>query len=74
MNLNEQVVRPLLANASVLGLFFIPMITMRLFAEEKRNGTIELLTTSPVRDVEIILASGWPRWDFTLHTGLRPSI
>src|SRR5271169_4470730 len=55
MNLNEQVIRPLLSNASVIGLFFIPMITMRLFAEEKRTGTIELLTTSPVRDIEIIL-------------------
>ena len=55
MNLNEQVIRPLLSNVSVLGLFFIPMITMRLFAEEKRNGTIELLVTSPVRDAEVIL-------------------
>ena len=55
MNLNEQVIRPLLSNASVIGLFFIPMITMRLFAEEKRTGTIELLATSPIRDVEIIL-------------------
>ena len=51
MNLNEQVIRPLLQNISVLGLF-LPSITMRLFAEEKRNGTIELLTTSPIRDVE----------------------
>jgi len=55
MNLNEQIIRPLLSNVSVLGLFFIPMITMRLFAEEKRSGTIELLATSPVRDIEIIL-------------------
>jgi ABC-2 type transport system permease protein len=55
MNLNEQIIRPLLSNASVIGLFFIPMITMRLFAEEKRTGTIELLATSPIRDVEIIL-------------------
>lgn len=55
MNLNEEVIRPLLSNASVVGLFFIPMITMRLFAEEKRNGTIELLTTSPVTDLEVIL-------------------
>ena len=55
MNVNEQVIRPLLGNASVLGLFFIPMITMRLFAEEKRTGTIELLATSPVRDIEIIM-------------------
>jgi ABC-2 type transport system permease protein len=55
MNLNEQVIRPLLQNVSVIGLFLIPMITMRLFAEEKRQGTIELLLTSPVRDAEILL-------------------
>ena len=55
MNLNEQIIRPLLQNVSVIGLFFIPMITMRLFAEEKRTGTIELLATSPVRDMEIIV-------------------
>jgi ABC-2 type transport system permease protein len=55
MNLNEEVIRPLLSNASVIGLFFIPMITMRLFAEEKRTGTIELLATSPIRDIEIII-------------------
>ena len=55
MNLNEQVIRPMLANANVIGLFMVPMITMRLFAEEKRSGTIELLTTSPVRDLEIVI-------------------
>lgn len=55
MNVNEQIIRPLLQNVGVVGLFFIPMITMRLFAEEKRSGTIELLATSPVRDVEVIL-------------------
>src|SRR5579864_7301964 len=55
MNINEQIIRPLLSNVSVIGLFFIPMITMRLFAEEKRSGTIELLTTSPVRDLEVII-------------------
>jgi len=55
MNVNEQVIRPLLSNVGVIGLFFIPMITMRLFAEEKRSGTIELLVTSPIRDGEIIL-------------------
>jgi len=55
MNVNEQVIRPLLQNVSVVGLFFIPLITMRLFAEEKRTGTIELLATSPVRDQEVII-------------------
>jgi ABC-2 type transport system permease protein len=55
MNVNEQIIRPLLSNVGVIGLFFIPMITMRLFAEEKRSGTIELLATSPIRDLEIIV-------------------
>ncbi len=55
MDVNEWVIRPLMMNVSVIGLFMIPMITMRLFAEEKRSGTIELLMTSPVRDTEIIL-------------------
>jgi ABC-2 type transport system permease protein len=55
MNVNEFVIRPLMMNVSVVGLFLIPMITMRLFAHEKATGTIELLMTSPVRDWEIIL-------------------
>lgn len=55
MDVNEWVIRPMLSNLSVIGLFMIPMITMRLFAEEKRSGTIELLATSPVRDIEVIV-------------------
>lgn len=55
MNINEEVIRPLVSNVSVIGLFLIPLITMRLFAEEKRTGTIELLATSPIRDSEVIL-------------------
>jgi ABC-2 type transport system permease protein len=55
MDVNEWVIRGLLNNVSVIGLFIIPMITMRLFAEEKRSGTIELLATSPIRDIEIIV-------------------
>jgi ABC-2 type transport system permease protein len=55
MDLNEYIVRPLLSNISVIALFLIPMITMRLFAEEKRSGTIELLLTSPIRDLEILV-------------------
>ena len=55
MNVNEEVIRPLLSNVGVIGLFFIPLITMRLFAEEKRTGTIELLATSPISDHEVIL-------------------
>lgn len=36
-------------------LFFVPAITMRLIAEEKKSGTLELLVTLPVRDSEIVL-------------------
>lgn len=54
MNLNEMVIRPLLHNLSVLLIFLIPAITMRMFPEEKRSGTYELLLTSPVRVGEIV--------------------
>jgi len=39
-----------------LFLFLISAITMRTFSEEKKNGTIEILTTKPVSDLNIILA------------------
>jgi ABC-2 type transport system permease protein len=55
MSVNEWVIGPLMGNAGVVGLFLIPLISMRLFAEEKRTGTIELLMTSPISDWEIIL-------------------
>ena len=54
MNLNDQVIRQLFGNINVINLLIIPLMTMRLFAEEKRNGTIELLATSPIRDGEVI--------------------
>jgi ABC-2 type transport system permease protein len=55
VNINQQVIRYVLQNASVIILFVMPMITMRTYSEEKRSGTIELLLTSPVTDAEIIL-------------------
>jgi ABC-2 type transport system permease protein len=55
MNVNMNLVRPLFGNASVVLLFVIPMITMRTYSEEKRSGTIELLLTSPITDVQIIM-------------------
>jgi ABC-2 type transport system permease protein len=55
MNINEQIIAPLLNFASTIMLFLVPLITMRLFAEEKKMGTIELLLTSPVSDNKIIL-------------------
>ena len=53
-NVNEQMIRPLFLNASVILLFVLPMITMRTYSEEKRSGTIELLLTSPLTDFQII--------------------
>ena len=42
--------------AAILLVMIIPVITMRQFAEERRNGTLELLLTAPVREVEVVLA------------------
>src|SRR5207302_671212 len=36
-------------------LFMMPMLTMRLFAEERTSGTIELLLTYPVRDGAVLI-------------------
>ncbi|MDP2422790.1 MAG: gliding motility-associated ABC transporter permease subunit GldF [Bacteroidales bacterium] len=40
----------------VVFLFLIPAITMRMFAEEKKAGTIEMLMTKPISDLQIILS------------------
>lgn len=55
LNVNQQLVRPLVLNMTVVFLFMLPLITMRTYSEEKRAGTIELLLTSPVSDMQIIL-------------------
>jgi ABC-2 type transport system permease protein len=55
LNVNQQMIRPLLLNTTVVMLFVLPMITMRTYAEEKRSGTIELLLTSPLTDFQIIV-------------------
>ena len=55
MNVNQQLIRPLLQNVTIMILFVMPMVTMRTYAEEKRSGTIELLLTSPLTDFQIIM-------------------
>jgi ABC-2 type transport system permease protein len=55
LNVNDRMIRGVLLNAAIIILFVMPMITMRTYAEEKRSGTIELLLTSPLTDVQIIL-------------------
>ena len=51
----EASMRALLYNMSITLLFLAPLMTMRLFAEEKRSGTIEILMTSPVTDAEAVI-------------------
>lgn len=56
LSLNEFIIRPMLQGIlMVVLLFLLPLFTMRLYAEEKRSGTIELLLTSPLTDMQIIL-------------------
>ncbi len=55
MNVNQQLIRPLLQNVTILILFMLPAITMRTYSEEKRSGTIELLLTSPITDFQIVI-------------------
>lgn len=54
-------------------LFFVPAITMRLLAEEKKSGTLELLTTKPVTDAEIVLAKFLAAW-VLLAAALVPTL
>jgi ABC-2 type transport system permease protein len=54
-NVNQQLIRGLLQNVTILVLFLMPMVTMRAYAEEKRSGTIELLLTSPLTDFQIVM-------------------
>jgi gliding motility-associated transport system permease protein len=55
VNVNQQLIRPVLQNVMIMILFVMPMVTMRTYSEEKRSGTIELLLTSPLTDWQIIL-------------------
>jgi ABC-2 type transport system permease protein len=48
INANEMVIVPALGNMSIILLFIIPLITMRSFAEERKNKTFSLLLSSPV--------------------------
>ncbi|MBN1634976.1 MAG: ABC transporter permease subunit [Deltaproteobacteria bacterium] len=56
ISLNDILLRPLFADMSLLILFLIPIISMRLYAEERAQGTIELLFTYPLSDLQILAA------------------
>lgn len=52
---SETSINGFLAYGSILLLLLAPVLTMRLLAEEKKMGTLELLLTAPVRDSEVIM-------------------
>jgi len=56
LSMVEGIFRPYFHNVVVVLILMIPLITMRLFAEEKREGTTELLFTYPVSDTVIVAA------------------
>jgi len=56
LNVTDSVMRPLFGNiAVILLLSLMPLVTMRLFAEERQSGTLELLLTYPVRDGAVLI-------------------
>ena len=54
LNSTDIVFRPIFANVWVIMLLMMPLLTMRLIAEERRAGTIELLLTYPIRDGAVL--------------------
>lgn len=54
-NVNLMLIRPYFWNIALISLFTLPLITMRLYSEEKRLGTVELLYTAPITPTQIVL-------------------
>ncbi len=54
----EEVVLRLFANINFLFLIFIPLITMKLFSEEKRLETLDLYWLSPLREWQVVVSKG----------------
>jgi ABC-2 type transport system permease protein len=50
----------------VAAMLAVPLLTMRLFSEEKRTGTLEVLLTAPVNDWHIVLSKFAAAWIFFL--------
>jgi ABC-2 type transport system permease protein len=55
LNLSEMVLEPFFGSIGIILLLMVPLITMRLLAEEKKTGTVELLLTYPISDRGIVL-------------------
>src|SRR5690606_12100415 len=55
LNLSQIVLTNLFDVTNFLFIIIVPLLTMRLFAEERRNGTFELLVSTPSRDLALIV-------------------
>ena len=55
LDISSMVVGATISTIGVVSVFTLPLLTMRLWAEEKRSGTVELLLTFPLRDSSIVL-------------------
>jgi ABC-2 type transport system permease protein len=55
LNINQMLYQPFFNNMTIILMFLLPMLTMRLFADEKKMRTEELLLTSPLRLSAIII-------------------
>jgi len=70
----DEVVLRLFANINFLFLLFIPLLTMRLFSEEKKAETLELYWMSPVRDWQLVVAKGLAAFTMILAMLLMTSV
>ena len=55
INLNDWILNPLFHNLGVTFLLMIPALSMKLFAEERKAGTFELIMTSPVTIFQVVM-------------------
>ena len=56
LNLEQMVLRPFFLDLSIVLLLLSPLMTMRLYAEERKTGTLELVFTFPITDRATLLA------------------
>jgi ABC-2 type transport system permease protein len=62
LKLVDYLIAPFFGNVTVTFIFLLPLVSMRLFSEEKKSGTIETLFTYPFSDLDIVLG----KWFATL--------
>ncbi|MGI5077564.1 ABC transporter permease subunit [Treponema maltophilum] len=62
---NRAELRRFFSTLPVLLAFFIPAVTMRLFAEERKSGSLETLMTLPVSSVDVVMGKFWASLAFT---------